>query len=271
MSPDTGAAGAPTTPGTGTGTGTAQQYLYCIIASGADVAGLSGLDPQTALRQSEVGPVAVVHSDLHPALRSGAAELSDRQLASLATRHDEVLRSVSARTTVLPVRFATVVRAVNELSEVLADTAESLASQLKALNGCSEWAVHIDLPSDTEQVAAATPIQRDGAATGTDYLLARQSRLSDARTLRRRTAEAGGALDAELRTSGVLAALPLHTAGTRVYNTAYLLPDDRTDAFARVVERHAALVKTQGGQLRVSGPWLPYTFTVLNFAAARDV
>jgi hypothetical protein len=160
---------------------------------------------------------------------------------------------------------------VSDLGAVLGDTAESLASQLKALRGCSEWAVHIDLPNDIEQTSAASPIQQDSPVSGTDYLLGRQSRLSDARTLRQRTAEASGALDAELRTSGVLAALPLHTAGTRVYNTAYLLPDDRTDAFARVVERHAAIVKTQGGQLRVSGPWLPYTFTVLNFAAARDV
>lgn len=243
-------------------------YLYGIVPAGSDLDGLTGLAGRDPLRLVESGPVAAVYSAL-PAHFAAADTLDEHALAQLVTRHDEVLRSIAARTTVLPVRLGVATTKPSALADALRAQGDQLAKQLAAVAGCSEWGVQIELAAGAPNDAAPAP-QAAPMTSGAQYLRSRKEAIADDTGSRRLLAEYARTVESDLAGAGAGSAVDLATDGRRVFNSSYLVPDAQSDAFVEAAARHQAEVARLGGTLRITGPWIAYSFADISLPEVAD-
>ena len=158
-------------------------------------------------------------------------------------RHEAVVERLMAHAAVLPLRFGTMLRRVEELSAFLRDHGDDLAEGIERVRGRVELGV---------RVLGEPPRQRPhGEGSGREYLMARR----DAHHRAERTAGevheplAAVAHEARLRTPG---APPTILAG------AYLVDRGAVDAFKARVSALAAA--RQDVSVVCTGPWPPYSF-----------
>lgn len=244
-------------------------YLYGIVAAGSDLAGLTGLAGRLPLRVVESGPVAAVYSAL-PADFAAPDALDEHALAQLVTAHDEVLRSIAARTTVLPVRFGVATTQPARLARALRAEADRLAEQLAAVAGCSEWGVQIELVADPPGGAGRARPPDAAMTSGAQYLRSRKEAIADDTSARRLLAEYARGVESDLGGAGATSAVDLSTDSRRIFNSSYLVPDAQSDAFVEAARRHHAAVTRLGGMLRITGPWIAYSFTEISLPEVRD-
>lgn len=240
-------------------------YLYGIVAAGSDLRGLTGLDGRSVLELAEAGEVAAVYSAL-PEAFDPSADLSEQDLATLVTRHDEVLRAIATRTTVLPVRFGAATRNPARLAAALAGSAAQLAEQLSAVAGCSEWGIQVERTEPRPATsAAAAP-----ASSGIEYLRSRKAELADGAQVRRQLIDVSDALVTDIGGAGGFTSVGLPTDNRRLVNASYLVPDGRVDEFRNRAAHHEAEIARLGGSLRITGPWIAYSFTSIELAGVAD-
>ncbi|MGW6914179.1 GvpL/GvpF family gas vesicle protein [Kitasatospora sp. NPDC054939] len=184
-------------------------------------------------------------------------------LDALARSHHGVVEAISACTTVLPLRLATVYLDDDRVRTMLDDGLEVFVDRLSRLTGYVEWGVklYIDAPPTPPPAPPPGPDLGPGRA----YLRRRRAD-RDAQQDVLRVAERGAELIEAAALAhavdrvrhrpqeGELAIEP----GVNVLNDAYLVPLDHGEAFRDDVLRSAAALP--GVRVVVTGPWAPYSF-----------
>jgi hypothetical protein len=185
-------------------------------------------------------------------------------LESVARAHHEVIEALAARTTVLPMRLATVYLDDDRVRGVLDADGPAFAERLARLAAQVEWGVKIyaqPAAGRGEPAAAEASALSPGRAYLRRRGAQRQSR-DDAYRAAGEAAErvravAGGHAVDRVRhrpQQGELARGP----GENVVNDAYLVPRDRAERFRAAVL--GAAEGLPGVRVEVTGPWAPYSF-----------
>lgn len=188
-------------------------------------------------------------------------------LAATARAHQQVVDALTAVTTPLPLRLATVFRDDSTVRAMMEERAHTFQRALERLSGRVEWGVKVYALPDAE------PADGDGngggppakPASGRDYLRQRHRRV-----MARETASQRAERFAELLHSALSAhaeAARLHPPqrgtlsegpGTNVLNAAYLVPRSSAEEFVELVEQ--AKSQEPGTEVRLTGPWAAYSF-----------
>jgi len=252
-----------------TGHGARGRYLYA-VCRGLDIKELGGL-----LGIGEVLVEGVEHDDLvglvssvdldefgEEGLRRNLERLDWLEMA--ARGHDAVVQAAAAVAPTAPMRLATIFRNDDGVRHRLAEQQDRIAEVLDRVEGHDEWSVKVLTRQDaeSEKPAEAPP------SSGVEYLRRRQE-VQRAREGDRRDADlvAEQLHEALLGIAAASRRLPPqdprltgHT-GTMVLNVAYLVPQDRSEAFTAAIgeftQRHAEVL------IDARGPWPPYSFATL--------
>jgi gas vesicle protein GvpL/GvpF len=158
-------------------------------------------------------------------------------------QHEAVVERLMAHAAVLPLRFGTMLRGVEQLDAFLRDHRDDLAEGLDRVRGRVELGV---------RVLGEPPRERpQGAGSGREYLMARRDAHHRAERAAGEVHEplAAVAREARLRTPG---APPTILAG------AYLVDRDAVDTFKARVRALAAARRDVS--VVCTGPWPPYSF-----------
>ncbi|MET9515718.1 GvpL/GvpF family gas vesicle protein [Streptomyces sp. NPDC002994] len=248
-------------------------YLYGVAAART---GLS--DAVAALRGVADAPVRLVadeDDDLAAVVSSVpasdfeeaplAAHLEDIDwLEAVARAHHRVVDAVAARTTVLPLRLATIYRDDDRVLSMMGADRLAFEHRLAQLAGRVEWGVKIYFdPPSVPSVSTAAPAAE--LSPGRAYLRARHQERHTRQDAYRAAEQAAQGVEAAARTHAVahtrhrLQQGPLtHGAGENIVNDAYLVPEDRADDFRHAVQRAAEESDTV--RVEITGPWAPYSF-----------
>ncbi|MCK2221318.1 GvpL/GvpF family gas vesicle protein [Actinomadura sp. ATCC 31491] len=192
-------------------------------------------------------------------------------LAGTARAHHRVVDAVAAATPTAPVRLVTVYDDDEQVRDLLERRAGAFAEVLEQVRGRREWGVKAFAdPAAPEPAADATP-DADGTGCepgkpGTAYLRRRRAGLRGREQARRQALARAEHIHAALAT--VAAASRRHRpqdprlsgrADWMLLNGAYLVDEGRVGEFAEL----AGALGGSGVELTVTGPWAPYSFTVL--------
>lgn len=234
-------------------------YVYGVLAA-ADAASLTTTGVEGApVRTVQSGDLAALVSDV-----AGGALAAAREVRA----HWRVLEAVSAQTTVLPVRFGTVLEddgAVRGL--VLDDGAERLTALLQELDGRVQLTVRGAYVGDAllREVVAASPQvaalreRVHGLPEAAGYYERIQlGELIAAEVQRRREADAAQAFE-RLRPLAVMAKEEAAGAPDAAFHLAFLVERAGVDAFSRAVGDLAAELDGRIA-IRYVGPLAPYSF-----------
>ncbi|GAA2459775.1 GvpL/GvpF family gas vesicle protein [Streptomyces macrosporus] len=250
-------------------------YAYAVACDAEGlpeaVSGLRGVGgaPVRLVRGDSGGPLvaavsAVPARDFHEeALRENLEDLD--WLEAVARSHHGVIEALAARTTVLPLRLATVYLDDERVRSMLDAHRDTFADRLSRLAEHVEWGVKVYVePPETEDTAPE-PAAEPGLGPGRSYLRRRRAqrhsredvyRAAGLAVERVEAVAADHAVDrARHRVQqGVLAG----GQGENVANDAYLVPLDRAERFRDGAVRAADGLP--GVRVEVTGPWAPYSF-----------
>lgn len=262
-------------------------YVYGIIPAGglALTGDLPGVDPDapveivsrnglgaltSRVRTDEFGPEAL------------RERLADRGWLEEKVRlHEEVLEHGMQARALVPMRFCTIVRSAEDLAEFLDEHEVSLRRGLSDLAGKREWGVKVLTVPDRfdEHVRAvsddvrALDEQVGRTGSGQAYFLTkrRQQRVeaeseqiawawaAECHDRLQAVAVRAAALDPRREAEG--------SGGWMILNGAYLVDDERLDAFAAVVDERAEEAAASGLEVQLTGPWPAYSFVEPELAA----
>ena len=229
----------------------------------------------------------VDHGRLRAVVRSEALDQYEPEALETALRdrswleeqlrgHEAVLAQVIAAGPVVPFRFGTIFRTEAELRTTLAQSEELLAARLEELRGTAEWGVKTWADGATlrrwleehDEPARALRGELDSTdpQAGRRYLLEKR--------LERHVAAVAEALALE-RAHATHAVLAEHARETRtdrpsgfdergaqypVLRAAYLVEDERREAFEQALAAAQREDSTIGLDHALSGPWPAYNF-----------
>ncbi|MGW7360745.1 GvpL/GvpF family gas vesicle protein [Streptomyces sp. NPDC054802] len=256
-------------------------YVYAVARDGdalrEPVTGLAGVAgaPVRLVPGTGDGAPAFVASSVRAEDFDEAAlrrHLEDLEwLETVARAHHAVIEALGAATTVLPLRLATVYLDDDRARAALDEGRAAFEQLLSRLEGHVEWGVKIYVESSDEAVPPPPPdpAASPGVGPGRSYLRNRRAQHSvresahrAARTAAERVEAAGRALASDRARHRVQQGELAGAAGARgenVVNDAYLLSEDRSDAFRAEVARAAD--DLPGVRVDITGPWVPYSFT----------
>ncbi|MGV9770519.1 GvpL/GvpF family gas vesicle protein [Streptosporangium sp. NPDC003464] len=246
-------------------------YVYAIAPEAGSprpgvLTGVAGAPVRTVGRASLVAYVSTVPLDRfgEEALRHSLEDLE--WVEETARAHHRVVEAVAAAVPTAPVRLVTVYSDEEQVGDLLQRRHDDFVALLSQVAGRREWGVK----GYAERVGPPAPAGGDVSGTGspgTAYLRRRQADLRGREdTWRHAVAEAERV---HARLSAVAVADRLHRpqdpslSGREewmVLNGAYLVDDDRGDEFAAALES----LRGHGIDLELTGPWAPYSFTVLD-------
>jgi Gas vesicle synthesis protein GvpL/GvpF len=250
-------------------------YCVWVYAVGHDVdpAGLVGVAGHQARPVAAAGLLAVV-SDVP--LAEFGQEALHRNLEDLewleqtARAHHAVIEAVAKQHTVVPMRLATVYTSDEGVAEMLRERAADLQKALARIGGHGEWGIKA-------YVAAHQPrTEEDGRpGPGAAYLRRRRAELAARQDARQHALASAEAIYRELEDLAAAARvyppqspeITGHSA-SMVLNAAYLVPDDRADAFAAAVTELAT--RHPSVRLALTGPWPPYSFVAQDQQEQQD-
>ncbi len=250
-------------------------YLFGVVSPGAapldDRTGLSGTARLFTI--DEAGVSAVVSAEpLMDFTGPGADKrLSDLNwLAPRLLRHQTILSEMMASASVFPAGFGTLFSCQEQLRAFLVLHSEAILAFLRTVEGREEWGLKVilnrtrALETIFEETVQARP-ELSALPPGRRYMEERRIR-----------AEAEKTLDPwlEIQADLLLRSLepfrepcvrrPVKSEGAgaqTVFNWAFLLVKDAVEPFRENVERARHEHERRGLELRLSGPWPPYSFT----------
>ncbi len=195
------------------------------------------------------------------------------ELEAMARAHHGVVERIGALGPVAPSRLATVYDDDHGVRAMLREHGDELARALAGVQGRQEWGVKAFAASPL--AAAATSATAVRSESGAAYLRRRQESLSASQNASAAVTAAAEALHVRLSATAEGARRhrpqdPRLRGDDRrmVLNAAYLLPAAGAHDFARLVA-DAALEHPQLA-VAVTGPWPPYSFTVLQDHKLRE-
>jgi hypothetical protein len=242
-------------------------YAYGITAADLPVPGAAdGVPAGEGVELVPDGDLGLLVSRVDPAaLRVDPDDLSETgRLATLARRHDAVVRAAVAGGAVLPLRFGTAVPDEEAARRLLREHAETARAQLRRLGDGREWGVRLVRSlGPAEDVPA--PAAARAELTGTDYLTRRREALRRREDAAREAAEGADRLQESLAPHAAETLRRGGAAGSSLLlDVAYLVRPDAEATFLAEAERLAAELKRDGLELELSGPWPPYSFASLD-------
>ncbi len=217
------------------------------------------------------GPARLVTQDgIAAVVRTVAADEFDEErmperlqdmewVTRLAVEHSEVLDRLCRQATVVPMRICTVYRSEERLREMLSAEASRLARVLGHLRGRSEWGVKAFSVRPPTPPKPQTASAHDSAGAGAAYLLAR-------RRERDQVAEADQLVDQacdelhELLRAAAVEGRANPPQRQESLNGVYLVEDQRSEEFGRVVRESSERYAPLGLELTLTGPWPAYNF-----------
>ncbi|MEU1176964.1 GvpL/GvpF family gas vesicle protein [Streptomyces sp. NPDC005820] len=252
---------------------TGLRYVYAVCRPlgaplQADLTGVAG-DPPRLLTHH--GLIAVVS---HVPERDFAEEALRRHLedldwlAATARAHQQVVDALTAVTTPLPLRLATVFRDDSGVRVMMEEQEDHFRRTLDRLSGRVEWGVKVYVEPEPEPAGTAPPAAKPAAkpASGRDYLQQRRRRARAQEDIWQRTERFAARLHSTLRAHAEDARLhpPQHSAlsaagaGQNVLNAAYLVPRAQSEEFVEIVDRTKG--EEPGIRVELTGPWAAYSF-----------
>lgn len=246
------------------------RYVYAVcrpfdgvLPEGA--AGVTG-EPPRLLHHGDL--VAVVDAVPAEEFEEGPlrARLEDLDwLAATARRHDAVLAALTAVTSPLPLRLATVCRDDSGVRRLLDEGRDRFTRALERLDGRVEWGVKVYARTSPAPRPTTPREAPSGAVGGREYLRRRLRERSGREEGLRRAEETGRTLHGRLSAHAEAAVLhppqdPRLTGdadGVNVLNAAYLVTREQAEGFVALVGRAGG---QEGVRVELTGPWAPYSF-----------
>jgi hypothetical protein len=273
QSGDTEHTGPATVPGMG-------WYLYAVTAGTGGPGQFSpsgtGDLPVQVLEFGDLAAVVrpVSPEDFSPEVLSERAS-DPAWLEAMVRSHNDVIATIHAQQAVLPAKFGSVYRGIDDLRMALEEMRDPLMAQLQTLQGADEWAVHVyaDRSAVQERVEAQdaelAALERDLAAArpGRAYFL--QRKLADARGIageRALNTLAQNAFDhlAACALAAQISAARRRTATVNreeILRAAFLVARDDSERF---LQSAASLSSSEEGvEVETTGPWPPYSFAAI--------
>ncbi|MGW2045928.1 GvpL/GvpF family gas vesicle protein [Streptomyces sp. NPDC001858] len=228
---------------------TGLRYVYAVCRPlgaplQADLSGVAGDPPRLLAHHGLIAVVSHVPARdfAQEALRSRLADVD--WLAGTARAHQQVIDALTAVTTPLPLRLATVFRDDSGVRVMMEEREDDFRRTLERLAGRVEWGVRV----------YAEPEEDVGEGAGDDI---RQRAGRFARRLH--TALCVHADDVRLRPPQASApAEAAEAAGQNVLNAAYLVPRACSEEFVETVDRTKG--EESGIRVELAGPWAAYSF-----------
>ncbi|GHB16403.1 gas vesicle protein [Streptomyces viridiviolaceus] len=245
------------------------RYVYAVChpfgaALQAQLTGVAG-DPPRLLNHH--GLIAVVshvpEADFsEEALRAHLEDLD--WLAATARAHQQVIDALTAVTTPLPLRMATVFRDDSGVRVMMEEREDDFRRTLDRLEGRVEWGVKVYVETEPEPSARPAPPGRK-ATSGRDYLRQRRMQTRAHEDQWAKAEELATRLHETLSSRADDATLhaPQNptlsgAAGRNVLNAAYLVRRDVSEEFVEMVDRTKDDVP--GIRVELTGPWAAYSF-----------
>jgi hypothetical protein len=222
---------------------------------------------ESKVRLIEQRDIALLVSDIDTGLLQGLEEeeiTPDGRLATLAQRHHDVVNATFRAGPIVPLRFGTVLRDDTAAARMLEERYAEWRRALAKVTGAAEYTVRVtrSVDASSDRSPAAPPMAEEAGTPGTAYLRVRAEQLSRQEaqrqvddTVARTALERLGALAADVADG------PGATGSAEVIADAtYLVPFERQQEFLTATDQMSREFQHQGLELRVSGPWPPYTF-----------
>ena len=189
--------------------------------------------------------------------------------------HASVVNEIHSDLGVVPMRFLTLCRDVTEIENFLLENELALQEALESVSGTSEWGVklfcdtdrlqHTLLENDTQFRALDERIAE--LPKGTSFLLSKKKKKLAKESIARICAKYAGDCHSHLESLAKdVEEIAVQYEGHEersdflIYNGAFLVSNDRSDAFIDRVYRLGLEFKEQGIEVVHSGPWPPYHF-----------
>lgn len=252
-------------------------WVYCV--AGEDFPGLeggvAGVAPGRPPRVVRAAGASAVVSEVplaefgEDALKRNLNDLD--WLEAVARGHEAVLDAALGRGDVVPMRVCTIFRGDDDVRRMLTDRRAELAEALEQLHGRSEWGVKII--ADRARVAeiartrggsasAERPTGEGGAYLGKKQADRYLRELVDV-ILDDAVRESHARLEEWAAASELLPSQRRELAGYEgemVFNGAYLVDDEREDAFRAVVDELRRQYSDAALTFELTGPWPAFHF-----------
>ena len=216
--------------------------VYALASPAPRRVGVTGIAGER-LRGVAVGAVSAIVGDITRAPKATEANLR---------KYDGVMRAL-ARTNpaLLPVRFGTQCRGLDELSLVLQSRQSSLRRLLRHVRNRAQITIRVAAPVADPSVTVSGSRRPAGLlVTGSAYLKERAAEAAQAREI-----PGFDPVRAAVRRWVKDERVERHAGVASVY---HLIPRGSVAAYRAALDRAA---RKAGLNLRVSGPWPPYAFT----------
>lgn len=185
-------------------------------------------------------------------------------VAPRAVRHEEVVSTTAEAGQAFPLPFGTLFSSLDELRDRIESYGDLIDRYFAETTGCHEWSVKgvIDRDRIEEHLMGGD----DGPASGSDYLRKRKKVQQTRKEVEPWLNELVTPFWEELvdltRQHRVLSTKTSRQASDEdvVFNWAFLVADDDRVAFERRIDAFHAANHQEGVELRLSGPWAPYSF-----------
>lgn len=232
-------------------------YLYCLLRPASEPSpGLAGVD-DLAIRLERAGDIGAWVSDVSaPTLE---------QTVDRVRAHDRVIRSAMSEETPIPARFGQILRDREVLAAAIDARRHVLNQCFDTVRGAVEmtirWQVRADASDDATGREKVADESVADAGAGRAYLLAiasehrRERNVLAAGTAMRERIQ--GAVSSMVRAEAYRGA----TSAKPVAIVSHLVSRAMVGQYREVV---SSLGASAGVELRVSGPWAPYSFAELN-------
>ena len=240
---------------------------------------LRGFGPESELRLVGIdGLAAIVGSVSLDEFGEDALprRLNDRAwLEEKARAHEDVLQSAAAATAVVPLRFGTIYRELDDVTQLLRARRDELEAALEHVRGRVELGVKawVDRAELEQSLAGGDSAAAARAESGRGYLERRQTERERSARAAALIAEVVPAAHERLAAHAIAAVAnrpqPRELTGrddAMILNAAYLVPDDD----ASLIHEVDALGETYrhcGITFEVTGPWPPHNFVDVDMGA----
>ncbi len=254
-------------------------YVYAIAARGElRVPAVDAVDGRQDYLIVEEGDVAALASRVDAAAFSQEAidaRASDLDwIGQIGWRHQQVVAATREDADAIPLGAFALFSTEEALRSDLRNRRDELAGALETIRGREEWTVQVDFEGEKWEAAvarrsptlAALAAEAESAPAGKAYLLRRKA--EEARKNAAREARDVVVREIESRVSGALASpvvveLRQRPGGT-IPQINVLLEKTRSGEIGALADRLESEYAPDGVELRVTGPWPPYTFVSRN-------
>jgi len=263
-------------------------YAYGLIEKNAKYPDMLGIDKKNKVYTVEGEDICIVVSDidiyqfqsqveeLYTEITNVTGGTFPEESSDLLQGHEEVIDRIMQKTTIVPLKFGTILKDQEAVAEMLQDQGENFKHLLVKFKGKVECGLKVYADKQAliqHLVHIETRLtnrheQQENLSRGTAYLLGRKREEELNERVAMQFAQVAEAIFRELEEDAIDAKkntiLPQKQTGKKkemILNAAYLVEMEKVARFCQdgqqLIERYAFMKL----DLEFSGPWPPYNFT----------